>query len=53
MGIFTGRFIWNDGMYSDEREAERRRNAVDDVFAGKVVQPLEDCGVVAAVNGEA
>lgn len=34
MGVFSQRFIWNDGQYSTEEERDRRRNIVNDLMSG-------------------
>ncbi len=34
LGVFSERFIWNDGLYSTDSERERRRQIVDRVFDG-------------------
>ena len=34
LGVFSERYIWNDGQYSTETERERRRQLVLDAFEG-------------------
>lgn len=34
LGVFSERFIWNDGQYADEKEKSRRRAIVDRLFDG-------------------
>ncbi len=33
LGVFSERFIWNDGQYSNENEKNRRRKLVEEVMA--------------------
>lgn len=47
LGVFSKRFIWNDGKYTDyEYEANRRQEIVNDVISGNVsINVLIDEGV--------
>ena len=46
-GVFSKRFIWNDGQYADHVETERRRKMVNDLFDGdpNALERLKDEGV--------
>ncbi len=34
LGIFSCRYIWNDGQYADAKETSRRRKIVEELFEG-------------------
>ncbi len=46
-GVFSERFVWNDGKYSNDSEVKRRRQVVEDLVTGdaEALRTMEEEGV--------